>query len=315
MKKLRLVFAGTPAFCLPALHALTELPHELLAIFTQPDRASGRGQKQTFSPVKNFALEKELPVFQPENFRHEESVALLANLKPDLLIVIAYGLILPSSILSIPTFGAINVHASLLPRYRGASPIQQALLEGDETTGVTIMKMDRGMDTGDIIQTESCSISKTDTAETLGEKLADLAVDPLVSVINDFAHEKVSFTPQNHDKASYASKILKEDALLHWDMSAWILDRKIRAFYPWPIAYTKMEEETVRIYKATPLDEKTTKAPGTILSVDKTGMYVACENSILCITHLQFPGGRALSSSEFSNAQKTKEWIGKTFSS
>lgn len=305
MNPLRIVFAGTPAFGVPCLDALHASPHELVAIYTQPDRPAGRGRKLQASAVKSWALEHNIPVQQPLNFRDENTVAQLAALQPDILIVIAYGLILPASVLAIPRLGCVNVHASLLPAYRGASPIQQSILHGDAITGVTIMQMDVGLDTGDMLHQAICEITPHDTAETLHDKLAQLSAKPLLETIQALAAGTANPEKQDNARATYAHKIEKEHALINWHHSAASIDCQIRAFNPWPIAWTQANDEILRIHQAV-LTDKTCNdcKPGTILAIDKNGITVATGDSVMVLQKIQFPGGKVLAVSDWLNAAK-----------
>lgn len=304
MRNLNLVFAGTPEFGLPCLEALYASQHHLQAIYTQPDRPAGRGRKLQASAVKEWALKHDLPVYQPLNFRNTDSVSELAHLKPDVLIVIAYGLILPKAVLEIPRLGCINVHASLLPRWRGASPIQHAILYGDTESGVTIMHMDEGLDTGAMLKKVSCPLSLEDTASSLHDTLSKISPQPLLDVLEDLAKGRINPQVQNQDLATYAGKINKEDAHIDWQHSAEAIDCKIRAFNPWPVAFVLWNGEVVRVHKATCLDETSTKTPGTVVSLDKKGMVVAAQDKHLRIEKIQFPGGKIISIADWLNSGK-----------
>ncbi|MGQ3888446.1 methionyl-tRNA formyltransferase [Legionella sp. CNM-1927-20] len=310
MTSFKIAFAGTPEFGLPCLNALLNSKHELLAVYTQPDRPAGRGRKLQPSAVKNWALEHQLPVYQPINFRDTEEVEKLAALNLDLLVVIAYGLILPKSILSIPRLGCVNVHASLLPRWRGASPIQHAILHGDDYSGVTIMQMDVGMDTGDMLNKVSYRLKPTDTAGSLHNELAQLAVAPLLETLNALAEGYSQPIPQEHSLATYAGKINKQDALISWNQTATIIDRQIRAYNPWPIAYTYTGSEVVRIHQAEIEPMTTTQSPGTIISIDKKGIIVATGDQSIRIQRLQFAGGKILSVADWLNSARSQLEIG-----
>lgn len=309
MNMLNIVFAGTPEFGLPCLEALAASEHHLAAIYTQPDRPAGRGRKLQPSAVKRWAEAHYIPVFQPLNFKSEEAVATLAALKPDLLVVIAYGLILPASVLAIPRFGCVNVHASLLPRWRGASPVQQAILQGDSLSGVTIMQMDTGLDTGDSLAEVSCAIDDQDTAGILQDKLALLAPQPLITTIEALAAGQSKRVPQDSQQATYASKINKEDARINWQESALKIDRQIRAFNPWPVAFTKASEHIMRIHQAVPEPGICNAEPGTILALEKQGMLVATGDGLLRIKTVQFPGGKAMSVADWLNAGRGSQFI------
>jgi methionyl-tRNA formyltransferase len=305
MSHLNIIFAGTPEFGLPCLEALAQSPHRLQAIYTQPDRPAGRGRKLQASAVKEWALAHHLPVYQPLNFKSPEAIAELAALKPDLLIVIAYGLILPKAVLDIPTLGCVNVHASLLPRWRGASPIQHAILHGDKESGVTIMQMDVGMDTGAMLRKVSCVISNQDTAQTLHDKLAQISAQPLLETIEELALHRANPEEQNNELATYAGKINKEDALIDWHQSAAEIDQKIRAFNPWPIAYTLLNAEVLRVHQAQIATVEPKQKPGTVVQIDKKGMLVATGKQSLLIEKIQFPGGKVITIADALNSSKS----------
>jgi len=306
MSGLNIVFAGTPAFGIPCMNALHQSHHNLVAVYSQPDRPAGRGRKLQASAVKEWAIRHEVAVYQPVNFKNPESVAALAALKPDVLIVIAYGLILPRTVLDIPRLGCINVHASLLPRWRGASPIQHAILHGDETSGVTIMQMDVGMDTGAMLAKVECSITSYDTAGSLHDKLAVLSAEPLLATLEQLAVGNIRPETQNSELATYAGKINKEDACINWQESAVAIHRTIRAFNPWPIAYTPLGDEVLRIHQAQVVVTDCPQAPGTIISIDKKGLLVATGQNALMIEKIQFPGGKAISVADWLNTGKTQ---------
>ncbi|WP_419419494.1 methionyl-tRNA formyltransferase [Legionella sp. D16C41] len=310
MTNLRIAFAGTPEFGLPCLEALFNSNHQLVAIYTQPDRPAGRGRKLQPSAVKEWALKHGLPVYQPVNFRNPEEVARLAALELDLLIVIAYGLILPKSVLSIPRLGCVNVHASLLPRWRGASPIQQAILHGDEYSGVTIMQMDVGMDTGQILSKVQYKLKPAETAASLHDKLAQLAVAPLLDTLSALAKGYSEPVAQDERLVTYAGKINKQDALIFWDQKATKIDSQIRAYNPWPIAYTHADAEVVRIHQAEIEATTYTLPPGTIVAIDKQGILVATSEQSLRIQRLQFAGGKILSVADWLNSGRTQLKIG-----
>ncbi|KTC94315.1 methionyl-tRNA formyltransferase [Legionella erythra] len=304
MTPLNIVFAGTPEFGLPCLDALSRSSHHLIAVYTQPDRPAGRGRQLQPSAVKKWALNHQLPVYQPLNFKNPEAVDELAALKPDLMVVIAYGLILPRSVLATPRLGCINVHASLLPRWRGASPIQHAILHGDKQSGVTIMQMDVGLDTGDGLIEVSCELSDRETAVSLHDKLAEMSPEALLEAIDALATGRAQPVPQNNDLATYAGKINKDHARIDWHQSAITIDRQIRAFNPWPVAYTQAGEDMLRIHQAQIEPGTSSAVPGTILSIDKKGMVVATKEGKLCIEILQFPGGKAMPVADWMNAPR-----------
>jgi methionyl-tRNA formyltransferase len=310
MSSLNIVFAGTPEFGVPCLDALNRSTHHLSAIYTQPDRPAGRGRKVQASAVKVWALTHGIPVHQPLNFKTQEAIDELAALKPDLMIVIAYGLILPRAVLELPRLGCINVHASLLPRWRGASPIQQAILHGDTHSGVTIMQMDVGMDTGAMLSKVECEITSIDTAGSLHDKLAQLSAQPLLETVELVAKEHCHPEVQKDHLATYAKKINKEDGCINWQQDASTIDRQIRAFNPWPIAYTGLGEEQVRIHHASLVALNTKAKPGTVLSLDKKGMLVATGNGGVLIEKIQFPSAKAVAIADWLNSGKSQLHVG-----
>jgi methionyl-tRNA formyltransferase len=297
----KIIFAGTPDFAIPSLRALLNSKHTVCAVYTQPDRPAGRGRKLTASPVKLLAEEHQLPIYQPLSLRDADAQKDLANLHADLMIVIAYGLILPPAVLSAPKFGCMNVHASLLPRWRGAAPIQRALLAGDTTTGITLMQMDQGLDTG-MLEKTTCPIHSDDTAQTLHDRLAVLGAETLLRTLT--ALEKNSLHPEAQDdkKACYAPKLTKHEALLNWQDTAENLARAVRAFNPWPIAYTTLGEETIRIWQAEAISSTNTATPGTIIHVNSQGLDIATGSGVLRVLRLQLPGAKPLTIAEILNA-------------
>lgn len=302
---MNIVFAGTPPFALPSLQALFHSRHQLMAVYTQPDRPAGRGQQVHASPVKSWAVDHQIPVHQPLNFKSQETRDALASLKPDILVVIAYGLILPTAVLTIPRYGSVNVHASLLPRWRGASPIQHAILKGDAKSGITLMQMDAGMDTGAMLSTIDCVIHPHDTAESLHDALSQLAPEPLLSLLDHIEAGTQQLTPQSDAEATYAPKIEKSHALINWTQSAIEIDRQIRAFNPWPIAFTYAGETLIRVHQATPSDRPSEGPPGTVMAITKEGLFVATNDQALRIDRLQFAGGKILSATDYVNANRT----------
>lgn len=301
---LRIVFAGTPEFAAAHLRALLDWKGgSVVAVYSQPDRPAGRGKKLAPSAVKALALQHDLPVLQPQTLRTDEAQAELRALRPDLMVVVAYGLILPAAVLTIPRLGCVNVHGSILPRWRGAAPIQRAIEAGDAESGVTIMQMDEGLDTGAMLNIVRCKIAIDETAGSLHDKLAAIGAPALITTLEQLAANSATPEQQNDALTCYAAKINKEDAAIDWQKSAAVLDRQIRAFNPSPVAYTAIDGERVKIYRALP-ETAANATPGKILSADKSGIVVSCgENSCLRILSLQLPGGKVLSAGEVLNGR------------
>ncbi|MDF1678543.1 MAG: methionyl-tRNA formyltransferase [Legionellaceae bacterium] len=305
MTALNIVFAGTPEFTCSSLNAIAASSHNLIALYTQPDRPKGRGRAVQPSAAKVWAKEHDVPIYQPVTLRDISAQDTLRALNPDILVVIAYGLILPPEVLEIPRLGCINVHASLLPHWRGAAPIQYSILNGDTTTGVSIMQMDAGMDTGPVFKTVTCAISDTTTAATLHDTLAHLATTPLIEVLDTLATGTASLPkPQDNQQASYAPKITKQDALIDWTKPAKEIVRQIHAFNPWPIARTEAAAETLRVLTASALNMNATEPPGYIADITPEGVRVATGDGYLHIHTLQFAGGKVLSVADWLNANK-----------
>ena len=300
-RPLRIAFAGTPEFSLAALDAIASSGHQLVGVWTQPDRPAGRGRKLTASPVKSRALQLNLPVLQPESFKTDEAKQALRDAKPDVLVVVAYGLILPASVLGIPRFGCLNIHASLLPRWRGAAPIQRAILAGDAETGVAIMQMDKGLDTGDVLLEKRTPIGEEDDSQTLHDRLAKLGAEALMRVLDALPDTQ----PRQQDPAdvTYAAKLSKEEAKLDWTRTATELARAVRGYKPWPVAYTLHLGQPLRIWRAVPVTATAPQAPGTVLRAGREGIDVAAGEGVLRILELQAAGGRVQSAAEFSNGR------------
>ena len=301
---MKIIFAGTPEFAIPSLDKLYHSKHEICAVYTQPDRPKGRGQKLASTPVKIFALQHNLPIVQPENFRDETTKNQLKAFAADVFIDVACGLFLPKSVLTIPKFGCINIHPSLLPRFRGAAPIQRAILAGDTVTGITIMQMDEGLDTGNIIKQIECPIETTDTTLTLSNKLAQLGAKLLLEVINELESGPLNTTPQNNALSNYAEKINKEEAKIDWNMSISQIDRMIRAFNPWPIAFIEIKGLTLRIFEAKIINTIPSAKPGTIMQKTKNTIEIATKDGILQLLKIQLPGGKVLDVKDVLNARK-----------
>lgn len=297
---MRIVFAGTPDFAVPCLQALIASEHEVVAVYTQPDRPKGRGRVMTPPPVKEAALAAGLSVMQPATLKDPADVEQLRALQPDYLVVAAYGLLLSDEVLSIPTCLPINVHASLLPRGRGASPIQQSILAGDAETGVTIMQMVKKLDAGDMLHKVSCEIDPADTSQRLHDKLAKLGSHALLEYLAD--PSQYPGQVQDEVQVTYAGKISKQDAVLDWQKPAAVLEREVRAFNPWPISQFDWQGKTWRVWQAFCSVEKTTAKPGEIIDVSKAGIAVATSDGVLIIEKLQKPGKKPMSVADFLNA-------------
>jgi methionyl-tRNA formyltransferase len=305
--RLRLVFAGTPEFAVPCLDACLAAPADVVAVYTQPDRPAGRGRKLTPSPIKERALAANVPVEQPETLRDLDAQQRLAAYAPDLMIVVAYGLILPKKVLAIPRLGCWNVHASLLPRWRGAAPIQRAILAGDAETGVDLMQMEAGLDTGPILIERRTRLDPGENAQTLHDLLATLGADALTEGLNRvIAGETLAATPQSVNGVEYAHKIEKAEARLDWREPAIVLARKVHAFNPWPVAEGEIDGERVRIWNASAVDETTSARPGTIVDGPRDALDIATGNGILRIIEIQREGGRRMSVRDYKNARRDR---------
>lgn len=303
MQKLRLCFAGTPAFAAAHLAALLETRHELVTTYTQPDRPSGRGRQLQSSPVKKLAEHHSIPVLQPPSLKSDEQQQLLSSLRPDVLIVVAYGLILPEFILQIPKYGCINVHASLLPRWRGAAPIERAILAGDEETGITIMQMDAGLDTGNILLMEKVSIEATDTRLDLEAKLQLAGTAALVRLVDDIEGFRRQARAQDNTRSTYANKLNKSEALIDWTATATVVDRQVRVGIGRSPAYSFLAQQRLRILEAQPLAGTSNTPPGTIVETQKDSFTVACSESLLRVFRIQFPGKTATAVANILNSK------------
>ncbi len=310
--KLRIVFAGTPEISKVVLSALIESEYDIVGVFTQPDRMKGRGKKVLPSPVKTLASEHDLKVFQPVSFRKEpEYIEQLKSLKPDVMIVVAYGLILPKAVLEVPKYGCINIHVSLLPKWRGAAPIQRAIEAGDRQTGVSIMQMDEGLDTGDVLHQQKVDIDITDTSTSLHDKLAELSIPAVKKVLSDINNNTLCALKQDHEKASYAHKISKEEGRIDFSQSVFEIERKIRAFTPWPSAYFMLEDKMVKVSDVHILEKSSSETAGVIIAADKSGIQIQTKDHIMQIAKLQFPGKKMMDVASILNGHDLTQYIGR----
>ncbi|QBF83073.1 methionyl-tRNA formyltransferase [Shewanella maritima] len=303
MKPLKIIFAGTPDFAARHLQALLDSEHQVVGVYTQPDRPAGRGKKLTASPVKSLAVEHDIAVYQPKSLRNEEAQAELAAIDADIMVVVAYGLILPQVVLDTPRLGCINVHGSILPRWRGAAPIQRALWAGDKATGVTIMQMDIGLDTGDMLLKTHLPIEDSDTSATLYEKLAEQGPQALVEALAGLSAGTLSAEKQDESQANYAEKLSKEEAKLDWSKAATQLWQEVRAFNPWPASHFSHNEQTIKVWQAKVEQLESAAKPGTIIRADKSGIVVATGENALVIETLQLPNKKPLSAADVLNSR------------
>lgn len=301
-EQLRLVFAGTPQFAADHLAAMLQAGLNVVAVYSQPDRPAGRGHKLAMSEVKRVALAHDLPVYQPHTLRDPDAQAELAALRPDLLVVVAYGLILPQSVLDIPCLGCVNSHASLLPRWRGAAPIQRAIEAGDTQSGVTVMRMEAGLDTGPMLLKVTTPISAEDTGGSLHDRLARIGPPAVIEAIAGLAAGTLAGERQDDSLATYAHKLGKADSRIDWARPAVELDRLVRAFNPWPLAHARWQGQPLKIWEAVP--DAGEGQPGQILACSKNGLVVACGQQALRLTRLQLPGGKPLNFSDLYNARR-----------
>ena len=298
---MKIVFAGTPEFAVPTLQALLDSAHDVCAVYTQPDRPAGRGRKLTASPIKQLALAHDIPVYQPENFKDPAAISELAALNADLLVVIAYGLILPQAVIDTPHLACINVHGSLLPRWRGAAPIHRALMAGDDKTGITIMKVVKKLDAGDMLLKDECPITATDTSSSLHDQLAQMGAASLLKVVDQFQAGTIIAEPQDEALVTYAHKLEKHEAVLDWADSAIQLDRKIRGLNAWPVAQTWFKGEVLRVWNCALTDKTSTLTPGTISCADQA-LDVATGTGVIRLLEVQLPGGKRIAGKDFLNA-------------
>ncbi|VAW57494.1 Methionyl-tRNA formyltransferase [hydrothermal vent metagenome] len=303
---LKIIFAGTPDFSVAPLKALIESQHDVVAVYTQPDRPAGRGRKLSPSPVKACALEHDIAVYQPEKLKEAENQQPLIDLKADLMVVVAYGIILPEAILNAPKLGCINIHASLLPRWRGAAPIQRAILAGDSESGITIMQMDIGLDTGDMLLKTHCHIAPNDTGSMLHDRLSIMGADALMSALPGIVTGTLQGGKQDNEMANYAHKLQKSEAVIDWNQSAKLLQRQVNAFNAWPVSQTPIEVkgkvQMLRIWRARAIEGVSDELPGYVISCNKQGIDVVTNSGLLRLLEIQMPGKKPMDVSAFANA-------------
>ncbi len=312
-ESIRIIYAGTPDFAVAPLSALIKAGYELVAVYTQPDRPAGRGREPRPSAVKQKALQHNIPVFQPESLKSESDQNALRELKPDLMVVTAYGLLLPPAVLAIPRLGCINIHASLLPRWRGAAPIQRAILAGDKKTGITIMQMDKGLDTGDMLATQVCQIAGNETGASLHDRLMVMGADTLMTMLPDFVKDKTAPQQQDDAQACYASKLSKKEALIDWSLSAREIERAVRAYNAWPVSFTswqkKNKADLLRVWQSEIIASNTKAAAGTVLHCGREGIDVATGEGVLRLLQVQPSGKKMMAASDFANAHQLEDQI------
>lgn len=310
---IRIIYAGTPDFAVAPLSSLIKSDYEVVAVYTQPDRPAGRGREPRPSPVKKKALEHQLSVFQPESLKSEEDQNVLRDLKPDLMVVTAYGLLLPQAVLDIPRLGCINIHASILPRWRGAAPIQRAILAGDDKTGITIMQMDKGLDTGDMLAMQECMINDDETGSSLHDRLMLMGSETLMTMLPDFVQGKTQAQQQDDALATYASKLSKQEANIDWSLPAVEIDRCVRAYNAWPVAFTswqkKNKPDVLRVWQSEVLTATTNASAGTVLSCGRDGIDVATGDGVLRLLQVQPSGKKVMAAADFANAHNLDDQI------
>jgi len=303
---LRIIFAGTPEFAASHLQALLAANHQILCVMSQPDRPAGRGRKLTPSPVKQVAIEHGIPVWQPVSLKNEAAQEQFRALNADLMVVVAYGLILPKAILDTPKFGCINVHGSILPKWRGAAPIQRAIMQGDTISGVTIMQMDEGLDTGDMILKSECPIYPADNSAALHDRLIEVGCPALLKTIDMISNGKIQTEVQDNEQATYAHKLTKEEAEIDWTLPASALHDQIRGLNPWPVASTLLGQDRLRIWAAEIIEqESTANEAGKIMKMNKQGLDIQCGKGQIRILKAQLPGGKAMAISDLLNSKKS----------
>lgn len=298
---MRVVFMGTPDFAVGTLEAIIEAGHEVVLVVTQPDKPKGRGKEMQFPPVKESALVHGIEVFQPNKIREDANVEYVRGFEPDIIVVAAFGQLLPKSLLDMPKYGCINVHASLLPKYRGAAPIQWAVINGEKVTGVTIMKMDVGLDTGDIIAKEEVVLEEEETGGSLFDKLAEVGAALCVRTMESLLNQTATFTPQNPQESTHTRMISKELGNIDWNQPAVVIERLVRGLNPWPSAYTFLKDKTFKIWKAKVIEENSDLTPGTVVRTGKEGIFVQTGEGMLLLLEVQLEGKKRMNAADFCN--------------
>ena len=307
---MKIIFAGTPSFAAILLQTLLQSSHQVVAVYTQADKPAGRGLKLTLSPVKELALAHHLPISQPPSLQDPKEQTILAKWNADIMVVAAYGMLLPEAVLHIPRLGCINVHSSLLPRWRGAAPIQHAILAGDKITGVSIMQMEQGLDTGPVLLQQIYTLREDETSQSLHDQLAELGAAALIETLDRLNKNQITPIPQDNQLATYANKITKEEARLDWTQKAIELERKVRAFNPAPVAFTNWQQQPLRIWQAKAISTNYHHSPGTIVSASHHGMDIATSEGVLRLLRIQLPGGKIITISDFYNAKHDQLIVG-----
>lgn len=300
---MRIIYAGTPEFAVPALEVLVRSSHDIVAVYTQPDRPAGRGRKIRLSPVKEKAIEHNLTVLQPQSFKNNADIEILQSFAADLMIVAAYGLILPETVLISPVLGCINIHASLLPRWRGAAPIQRAILAGDQYTGITLMQMDSGLDTGGILATARVEIGEHMSSSELHDELKEAGASLLMNQLDGIEKGTIKAHRQDESRACYAAKLSKQEARIDWSKPAQTLDREIRAFNPWPVSFTSLSGVNVKVWSAYVQSGHCCAQPGQVISHSRQGIQVCCGSGVLTITEVQFAGKKRSTAEQVLNSR------------
>jgi methionyl-tRNA formyltransferase len=311
-KNTRIIFGGTPSFASKHLEALIEQGYNIVAVYTQPDRESGRGKKIVFSPVKQIALEHNIPVEQPINFKFQEDCEKFKKYNADIFVVVAYGVILPKSILEAPKYRCVNVHGSLLPKYRGAAPIQRAVYDGEKETGITIMDMNEKLDEGNIISQHSVTIDPKETSDSLFDKLVSVGISLLKETLDQIiaTNNKITTIKQDESLATYAAKLTKQEAQINFNLPAIEIEKHIRAFISWPVGYINYKDQNIKIWGAEVIEASCEKAPGTIIKIDKSGIQIATSDGIINLTELQLPGKKSMPVSAIVNGHSDLFTVG-----